>query len=113
MGGEGEIGTTYFAHVMLIGPYGTYARNISKANHFKPSGTVHIASTMDVKNPQKVETDIRAGRLRQWSEKMAKRTVRTSCTAACEVGMMFISSMEYFPVTLSQRVKGWMLPEGC
>jgi hypothetical protein len=68
---------------------------------------------MDVKNPQKVETDIRAGRLRQWSEKIANKTVRTSCTAACEVGMMFMSSMEYFPVALSQRVKGWMLPEGC
>jgi hypothetical protein len=72
-----------------------------------------MASTTEVKKPQKVETDMSAGRLRQWSEKMAKRTVRTSCTAACEVGMMLISSMEYFPVALSQRVKGWTLPEGC
>jgi hypothetical protein len=105
--------STYLAHAILIGPYGTYARNISNANHLSPSGTVHTASTTAVKKPQKVETDIRAGRLRQWSEKMAKRTVRTSWTAACEVGMTFISSMEYFPVALSQRVKGWTEPEGC
>lgn len=66
-----------------------------------------------MKKPQKVETDIKAGRLRQWSERMAERTVRTSCTAAWEVGMTFMSSMEYFPVALSQRVKGWTLEEGC
>lgn len=72
-----------------------------------------MASTRDVKKPQNVETDMRAGRLRQWSEKMAKRTVRTSWTAAWEVGMMLISSMEYLPVSLSHSVKGWMLPEGC
>jgi hypothetical protein len=111
--GRGGGEETYFAHAILIGPYGTYARNISKANHLSPSGTVHTASTTDVKNPQKVDTDIRAGRLRQWSEKTAKRTVRTSWTAACEVGITFISSMEYLPVALSQRVKGWTEPEGC
>ena len=104
---------TYFAHAIEIGPYGTYARNISNANHLSPSGTVQIASTTAVKNPQKVETDISAGRLRQWSEKTAKRSVRTSWTAACEVGMTLMSSMEYFPVALSQRVKGWTEPDGC
>lgn len=72
-----------------------------------------MASTRDVKKPQNVETDMSAGRLRQWSEKMAKRTVSTSWTAAWEVGMMLISSMEYLPVALSQSVKGWMLPDGC
>jgi hypothetical protein len=66
-----------------------------------------------VKKPQKVETDIRAGRFRQWSEKTAKRSVRTSWTADCEVGMTLMSSMEYLPVDFSQRVKGWMEPEGC
>ena len=76
-------------------------------------GTVHTARMMDVTKPQNVDTDMRAGRLRQWSEKMAKRTVRTSWTADCEVGMMLISSTEYLPVALSQRVKGWTLPEGC
>lgn len=104
---------TYFAHAILIGPYGTYALNISNANHLSPSGTVHTASTTAVKKPQKVDTDISAGRLRQWSEKMAKRTVRTSWTAACEVGMTLISSIEYFPVAFSQRVNGWTEPEGC
>ena len=69
-------------------------------------GTVQAARIMDVTKPQKVETDMSAGRLRQWSEKIAKRTVRTSWTADCEVGMMLISSTEYLPVDLSQRLKG-------
>lgn len=56
---------------------------------------------------------MRAGRLRQWSEKMAKRTVRTSWTADWEVGMTLMSSMEYLPVSFSQSVKGCTLPEGC
>jgi hypothetical protein len=72
-----------------------------------------MASTTAVKKPQKVETDISAGRLRQWSENIANRTVRMSCTAAWEVGMILMSSIEYEPVALSQRVKGWTLPEGC
>lgn len=110
---KGMLEETYFAHAILIGPYGTYALNISNANHLSPSGTVHTASTTAVKKPQKVDTDISAGRLRQWSEKMAKRTVRTSWTAACEVGMTLMSSIEYFPVAFSQRVNGWTEPEGC
>jgi hypothetical protein len=56
---------TYFAHDMLIGPYGTAARLTSNANHFSPDGTVQTAKTIALNNPQNVENDIMTGRLRQ------------------------------------------------
>lgn len=85
---------TYFAQLILIGPYGTLALNISKANHLNPSGTVHTARTMLQNRPQKVETLIQTGRLRKRSEKIPNPTVVTSCTAYCVVGMMLTRETE-------------------
>lgn len=68
------------------------------ANHSRPSGSFaplpQTARMIERKNPMTVETDMRAGRLRQWSERMAKRTVMRSWVPFCAVGIAFMSSME-------------------
>lgn len=53
------------AHDMDSGPYATDARDMKKANHFRPAGIVQMARTREVKKPKKVDIDMTAARFRK------------------------------------------------